>query len=451
MAAVSLQDDAVQAMADRAHTVGDHLLMQLPDGAILAFGLHWSAIVGSRVDFLARKKAREARATHYVHGGTGAAAVGCARLHGRGTAGPDVRRKACYAAAQVFAGMHAQGAAAGLLRIDQDRTWLVAARDGAVMARTDRIYPSEAAAQAALAELDLLHPGVAQDARRLSIHDLAGALDPAAALWRMGSPLRRVPLPVQGAVLLVALALLAPPMWRAWHRSAAARPPSNAVDTDQAWQDALAHAAASVHIHDALQLGRLFEALRGLPMAVQGWMLESARCQPEDAAWTCSARYARVGADATNQTLSQALPRSVRPVFSSLDEAHIVWRVPGHRQALQPTALPRASQTDLVFGSALQTIRPAFARIALGPTAALPVPPPRDERGTPLPAPSDLPQLQRRNVVLEGPLRSFALFAHPPATASWTEVSLVLHAQRRPDISHSPLTAQLQGFIYERE
>ncbi len=98
------------------------------------------------------------------------------------------RAKACYAAAQVFAASHAHGTAAGLLPLDDGRVWLVAARNGAVMARGDRVYASDASARDALAELDTLYPGLAGQARDLSLDELArrSILPPAC-----GGPVRR--------------------------------------------------------------------------------------------------------------------------------------------------------------------------------------------------------------------------------------------------------------------
>ncbi|AOB30724.1 hypothetical protein AKI39_08485 [Bordetella sp. H567] len=422
--------------------LGDHFLLPMRDGAVLVFGLTWFPLIGSRMDMLARRKARESRATHYVHGGAGTAAVGCARLRGRA--------KACYAAAQVFAASHAQGTAAGLLPLDDGRVWLVASRNGSVMARGDRLHANEAAARAALAELDALYPGLAEQARHLSVDELGAAIDPAACLWRAGTLLSQLPLPVQGTVLLVVLALLAPPAWRAWQRAIPSPSPAR-VDPAQAWRDALARAVASVRIHDADQLGRVFGTLRTLPVALQGWAMQSARCRPDGAAWACSARYTRTAPGATNRALAQHLPATVRPSFTTLDEAHLLWRVEGRARTLRPEILRDAAQTDIDFASTLQAIRPAFARIALGVPAALAVSPPRDESGSPLPAPADLPRMRQRNVVLQGPLRSFALFASPRAVASWTAIGLELHGDRRPDIAHSPLMAQLEGTVYERE
>ncbi|ANN71438.1 type 4b pilus protein PilO2 [Bordetella bronchialis] len=428
--------------SDLPQPLGDHLVLPLTDGAVLVFGLTWSPLIGTRVDVLARRKARETRATHYVHGGTGAAAVGCARLRGRA--------KACYAAAQVFAGMQGAGTAAGLLPLDDGRVWLVASRNGAVMARGDRVHPDAASARQALAELDAMHPGLAGQVRDLSLDGLAAALDPSACLWRAGVPLMRLPLPVQGAALLVVLAVLAPPAWRAWQRLGTP-PVAASPDPARAWHEALAKATAAVRIHDASQLGRVFATLRALPTALQGWSMRSARCRPHGGDWACDARYARTAPDATNRALAEHLPAAIRPAFVTLDEATLSWRVTGAAGTLRPEGLPDPARTDIEFASMLQSIRPAFARVALGAPAALPVAAPRDAHGNPLPAPPDMPRLRKRPLVVHGPLRSFALFTQSRTVASWTAVSLTLHGERGPDIAHSPLMAQLEGTVYERE
>lgn len=429
-------------MAD-LQAMDGHVLIPARDGATLVFALNWSPVIGSRVDRLARRKAREARATHYVHGGTGAAAVGCARLRGR--------VGACYAAAQVFARLHSHGAVAGLLPMPDGRMWLAAARNGAVMARGDAVHTDEAAARAALGELDAVHPGLARQAITLTVEDLIAALDPAAALWRVGIPLRHVPVPIQGAALLIILALVLPPAWRAWNGVADVAPAAALPDAAQAWRDAVDRAASAVRVHDPRELARIFATLRRLPTRLQGWSLRSARCRPQSMDWSCVARYARTGPLATNRTLANQVPSPARAAFVSLDEAEITWRVPGHGAPLHPDSVPAAGHTELVVASLLQAVRAAFARVALGAPAPLPVVAPRDPHGAMLPPPADLPRVNRRDIVLHGPLRSFALIADPPGAASWTEVTLDVHPDRAVDVTHSPLMAQLQGVLYERE
>jgi hypothetical protein len=425
-------------------SIDDHLLLSLPGGAVLAFGLRWFPLVGSRVDVMARRKARDAGATHYVQGGARAAAVGCARLRGK--------MKACYSAAQIFAQAHQHGTAAGILSLQDDRAWLVASQDGAVIARTDRIYPTADQAMAALAELDQSYPGIAATLLHLDMEGLSATLDPAACLWRIGTVIAQLPGPVRGSALLLVLALLASVLAKqGWpdaqrrHAAVADIPPA------VAWRAAVEKAAAAARVHRPEQLGSVFGALKQLPTAVRGWALRSARCRPQAADWNCSASYARIGPQATNQDLAVAVPTYAQPVFRGIEQAEIAWRVPLAFTALQPDALGGAGDTDLVFASALQRIQPAFVRIGLGDPAAFPVTPPLDAQGRALPPPPDLPRIRLRQVDLQGPLRSFSLFSGSEAAASWSEVALTLGAEIPPALARSQLIAQLKGVVYERE
>jgi hypothetical protein len=426
----------------------DPLMIDVPEGAVLVFGMRWFPLVGSRVDVLARKRAREARATHYVHGGTRAAAVGCARMRGR--------PRACYSAAQVFAHAHPHGIAAGLLLLDDRRTWLVASQDGAVMTRADRVYASTQLAMNGLAELDELYPGLSQGLEQLHISTLAANLDPVASLWQVGTRIGQIPGPVRVAAALLVVAVLAPQAWHAWHvwraRGAAHAGHAKKADPAQAWTSALSSYAASMPVHSSEQLGKVFGSLRQLPTFLRGWTLQSARCRPQANDWSCSASYGRIAPDATNREFAAAMPAQRRPVFKQLDQADLDWRVTaGPSLSVNPAALARPAVTDILFGSTLQRIRPAFAQIALSEPAALSVPAPVDAQGRPLPVPADLPRLRRRNLSLRGPLRSFALFAHPSATIAWSELVLSVGAVRVPTVGSSALTAQLHGVVYERE
>src|SRR5690606_32406715 len=67
-------------------------------GQVFAFGVSWFALVGSHPQAMARARARRQRATHYVVGGQGAVAGGCASL------AAGLRRRPVHAAAQAFAG-----------------------------------------------------------------------------------------------------------------------------------------------------------------------------------------------------------------------------------------------------------------------------------------------------------------------------------------------------------
>ncbi|WP_454690885.1 hypothetical protein [Achromobacter aloeverae] len=430
--------------------VDEALTMDLEDGAVLVFGMRWFPLVGSRPDALARRRAREVRATHYVHGGTRAAAVGCTRLRGR--------PRPCHSAAQAFAQSFPQGTAAGMLVMETGRAWLVATQDGAVMARTDRLYADRAQALAALAELEALYPGLAAALRHLDLAALAADLGLSTTLWRLSPWAALPPGGARGFGVLLAAGLLTGTAWQAWRYWGRPAPQAaHAADPVQAWRAALARQAAALPLHDGAGLGKVFLSLRQLPVHTQGWDLASARCAAQARAWVCQARYRRVSPAGSNRRFAEAPPARGQagfdgPHFEGLEQARVSWRVAaGQGGGLEPAALGRKRDGDIRLGSMLQRLQPAFGRISLGAPAVLPLDAPLDEAGHPLPRPAGLPVLYTRPVSLHGPLRSYALFQAPPVKAAWQEVTLALTPGRRAEAAGSVLMAQLQGVVYERD
>jgi hypothetical protein len=421
---------------------GDHEQLVLPEGASLVFALRWFPVVGSRIDRLARRKAHEACATHYVQGGTNAVAVGCARLRGC---------RKYYAAAQCFARIYPHGTVAGLLRLSESRTWLVASQDGAVMTRTDRIYPTVLLATQALEELDRRHPGLVHSVRHLVLSDLVAALDASTALRRLRLTFARLTVSLRGGVGLIALVLSLPLLWHLWRGEPPLQQDGGPLDAAQAWRHAVATATKPIALHKPKLLSRIFDALKALPLVLNGWSLRTAQCRFQGERWFCRASYARTSPDATNARFIAKLPTTVQVHFNNLDEADITWSVISAVQPLDPTILAPAAHTDQVFASALQRVQPMFSRIALGTPTHLSILPPRDEQGRWLPAPQDLPRIQQRTISVAGPLRSFSLLPYESMAMSWTEVALVVQATRAPSVIESPLMVQLQGNIYELE
>jgi hypothetical protein len=340
---------------------------------------------------------------------------------------------------------------AGLLLLEEARTWLVAAKDGAVMARTDRIYPSMALATAALNELDAMHPGLANSAHHLVLDDFIAVLAPDAAMRRVGLSLGRFPLPVRAIVGLIFLALICPQLWRVWCGEGVERAADPQIDAARAWRDAVVAATVNTIIQEPIQLGQVFSSLKALPMAIRGWSLQSARCHAQSQDWHCRASYIRGALMATNAGLAASVPASVRVIFNNLEQADIAWQVSSTAHFLDVARLNSAADTDHDFASLLQRLRPVFSSVVLGVATDLAVLAPRDRQGQVLPPPPDLPHLQQRTINLEGPLRSFSLFTQFPAFISWREVTLAVHADRNVTVVASPLMAQLQGVLYERD
>lgn len=425
-------------------TLFEPLLLETPARAALVFGLRWSPLVGSRPDLLARKRARLAGASHYVHGGNRSAAVGCTRLR--------QPPKACYSAAQLFALAHPDGMAAGLLTLNDGRVWLVAAQDGAVLARTDRIFATAALARDALQELTASYPGLDARVFELATDDLPP--QPAAILWRTGSGWNALPpsgKAIGGVLLALSLGYSAPAAWRSWHGGSIAEPDATPLVPARAWNDALVQTAAALPLHAPAVTSRLFTSLRRLPLNRRGWSLRDASCRPGGAAWHCEASYVRAVPGATFAAFSAGLPPSIQPSLKQLDLARMQWRLPQPADRLTLARIPSASATSQGLASALQRIRPAFQEISMSEAAPLPLAAPRDAQGRAVPRPPGLPALRQRALRLQGPLRSFVLFDPAMAPSAWSEVGLTHRAVSQPTVNLSALSAHLQGVIYEQD
>ncbi|MBV7482366.1 type 4b pilus protein PilO2 [Bordetella sp. BOR01] len=431
----------------RATAMPDQLLLlDLDHGeGSLAFGLSWFALVGSHAPAMARARARRMRATHYVVGGQGAMAGGCARI------APRLRRPV-HAAAQVFARYHPDGTAACIAPLPDGRWWLAAAQDGAVLARADALYADAEQAAVALQGLAAQYPSLRQHDGRQTLKALMTSADAATLMQPVGSRWSRMPLPVRAFISLVAIALAVPVAWRAWQPSARVAAPVASVTAEEAWQQASLEFRRQHTMHALPELGRVLASLHRLPLNVQGWLLRDARCQPASRAWSCSAAYVRVQADATNTAFAQALPAGWQLRFQPLDAAELAWMVPGNSTLLADVALPDATHVDGVLASALQRARPAFTQLTLGPAASAPIAAPRDPHGLPIAAPPDWPALRQRAVALQGPLRSLSLLADQSRlVVAWSSVVLRLAAGRVPATAVSALTAELQGTLYEQD
>ncbi len=444
---------ATHGPANRVQAMDEAMTMALEDGALLVFGMRWFPLVGSRPAALARRRARAARATHYVHGGTRAAAVGCTRLSGR--------LRPCHSAAQAFAQSYPQGTAAGLLMLDDGRAWLVATQDGAVMTRTDRIHPNREEALATLAGLEQFYPGLSASLHTLEVATLVANAGVATTLWRLSPWLSLPAAATRGAgafragLLVVGFSVLGWQAWRLW--GPAATQVTGPADPLIAWHAALRRQADALRVHDAAWLGRAFVSLRRLPAEVRGWGLESARCVPLAHAWRCEARYRRASLQGSNEGFAAMPPAHERahfdgPHFEGLTHARVSWQVAaGQGGGVDPARLDRRQAGDIRLGSLLQRLLPVFGRIALGSATALPLTAPLDAAGRPLPRPQGIATLYARALSLHGPLRSYALLQAPPGTIAWREISLTLTPGHRAEAAGSVLTARLEGVVYERE
>lgn len=410
-------------------------------GRTLVFGLHWFVLIGRHIQAMALARARRLRATHYVAGGLRASAGGCARLP------PALRKRPVYAAAQVFAQLHADAAVACIAALPDGRYWLVAAQDAAVITRTDRIYDSHAQARQ---ELDALL------AERPSLQVCDGAVALQAVMTGSGEPARlllahsrwkSLPWPARLCLFLLALAGV---VWLLdKNRKPAPAPVALSVqapDPEQQWQQQVQDFKRKQHIHGVADLQRVFFSLYRLPLNVQGWVLRSAQCQADAQAWACSATYGRADPLAINADFFTLAPNGWAVSFQALDAALLSWRVPIQSASLLTASLPSAGLSINELGSLLQRLQPAFTQVLLGEAGALMVSSPQDGASRALP-------IRQRSLSLHGPLRSYALLVDyaDRAAAAWTTLALRVEPGRRPDIAASVLTVHLQGWVYEQE
>ncbi|SAI72111.1 type IV pilus assembly protein [Bordetella ansorpii] len=385
------------------------------------------------------------RATHYVAGGLRAAAGGCARI------GRQARRAPLYAAAQAYAHLHPDGAVACVVALPDGHHWLVAAQDGAVLSRADRLYASAEAASLALRELCELRPALRVLDGADVLARLQQALDPAARLLAVDTRWEGLPWPVRAFVLGLAGVLALPPLWHHIAASRDAGRPAAAIDADAIWRDAVHAWRSGLRVHTPAELHRVVRSLYGIPLAVKGWRLQRAQCVPDAAAWRCSAYFERVLPQATHDDLVGAAPAGWHAQFEALGLSAWHWRVPGAGMSL--ASQPMRQHLPRTFISDLQRVALAFTDVQLGPLAPLAPPAPRDAGGVPLPPPEGpgiLPPLRSRTLSLTGPLRSFGVLALEGVATSWSSLSLRLEPGRPAALAASVVAAQLQGTIYEQ-
>ncbi len=350
-------------------------------------GMSWSAVVGSHAQAVARLRARQMRASHYLLGGERAMAAGCARIRGRGV---------CYSAAQQVAAHCAPDAFAAVVSLD-DRHWLVAVQDGAVLAGGDQVFTQEDQALAALQRLGM-EPSRRPDRARQ-------ALD--------GAPLQATrlrPLPPRPAFMLamLLLPLAGVALWAGWGRAAPARD-----------SEALAPALAPP---SPLCLGQVLDSVHRLPMRLAGWRLAEAQCLPRQDDWQCRARYQPESLQALSADFHSQLASRWELEFPGLDEAVLRWRAAGICQAD-----PRPA--DSRWMRALQPWRAVFTEVWMGPWSAT-------------------AEGRLRPLRLNGPLRSYALPAWDILPARWRHLRLQVDPAQGSDARHSPLMLFLEGDIH---
>lgn len=428
----------------------EFLLMTLPT-ATLVFGLQWLPLLGGKVERTGARLARQHRATHMVLASDSAGSVGIATLK----TGRIPRKMRLHSAAQNVAQLFSTGTIAVLLPLEHAGFWLVAVHEGAVVARTDRLFASSADAQQVLAELRLAYPqllllGEAQAPTppSLGMIEAASSHHNSLRLLRRWSPI--LPWPVQVFLLSLVLVLLVPRLWHMF-RPVPHGPEKQVGNSAQAWRLAREKAMQGRLVHGVQGTRSLLESLHQLPIRVGGWALKEAECAPQARKWRCQARYERSTVHASNSQFLAGAPANWNVEFASIEQARPAWEVNSYGVPVDAGNLKTPAHNERDLFSSLQAIRTAFSQMQIGQSTRLPVPAPSDDQGQALPRPPNFTSYLSRPVQFSGPLRSASLMLPYTASIAWNKALLILRDVDKPGLKKSSLSLSLQGVLYETE
>ncbi|AZY49752.1 pilus assembly protein [Bordetella avium] len=299
--------------------MADTILKAAKGGGRWVYGMAWFAVVGSHAPRMARLRARQMGASHYLLGGEQALTVGCSRLRGRGV---------FHSAAQQVASHFAPASFAAILALD-DSHWLVAVQEGAVLSGGDQLFARYADAEAALDRLGPDFTGNSEDAEQ-ALQALPGKATRLHAL---------PPRPSGWLVLAVLTAGLGLWLWPT------AQAPAPLAQTEKPAELCLADVLAS---------------LQKIPMRQAGWLLAEAQCQAGLRSWSCHARYQPETSSALSSAFRTDGPWTL--ALSGMDDIALSWQAPGQCEVSLSGQPP-----DLRWMQAMQPWRGAFDEIHMGP------------------------------------------------------------------------------------
>ncbi|MER1968328.1 hypothetical protein [Castellaniella sp. GW247-6E4] len=410
----------------------------------LVFGMDWLPLVGGRPDRLARRLARQHRASHAVLSGSDRAAVGLARLaRGQGPAQP-------YSGAQIFALLNPRGTIAAILELDDGGLCVLAAHEGAVLSRSDRIYHDPTPARAVIDELRLAYPRLrdlslpGSGGRGVRLEDLIRHASDEARLWR--TPWRGW----RHAGLVGLVVCAATPF--IWQGLADARDGPQPIDAREAWARSQRLLLDRHRVHGPVGTRTLLTALYRQPAVLAGWRLRLLSCRlADDGLWRCLGEYERADRRADNRGLLRRAPQDWHLDFPSLDLARASWTLTVPAQAPDRAQPPSVEGQARDWASQAQAILPAFAAFRLDARRSLEPAAPRDPGGAELPRPADLRRYALRELRIDGPLRSAALLIPISRHIGWRKAALSIIRQTVPGVSASPMNLHLEGALYETQ
>lgn len=414
----------------------------------LVFGMDWFAILGGAVSREVRRIARQNKATHAVHVMDDAASVGVTALQ------TEKRGVVLYSAAQIVAQRFRTGAIAMVLQLDDTQWWLVAVHEGAVIARTDYVYTTEAEVEALIGQLRQAYPTltVLDDQASLSLSGLIENRSADAELRHVAhrnSILSRPFLTMLLAALLILVVYKALSAADVFHRRQ--NPTAGEIVPEVAWDAAVRNVINARWVHGAAGTHDVLSSLYAQPVKLAGWRLLHIECVARVAQWRCHADFVRHDTDASNKRFLAAAPPEWEVSFTPLDQVRVRWNLAPKGLRLGQAAVRMGYENERDLFSKLQSIRPALALVNIDAPEPLPVPAPHDERGQAIPKPEGLPQFRTRTVRIQAPLRSLALLLPYCEAMGWHRLVISMSPHIQPDLTHSRLNVSLQGVLYEKD
>lgn len=452
-----------QSKAAKAGVRSPHVLLR--DGGVdLVLGMAWSPVLGSKALHVARRKAAEDRASHYLLLTVpGRHAVGTAKLTRKEAAG--LGKRAVYSGAAALAGLRGAGMTVGCFELDDGRIWMASIRDGLVQSKSDVIFDEadDAYAQLAAYRDDADKRGSSLTVfgnidhvdEPMQLAELAGGAR--LALQARHFSLDQLPKPVRVSLgLLGALVVLhfGYGYYQDWQkRRELAQLRANMQDPTRAWAQAVAKEGKSKRVDSRDSLGALYDGMADVPMRIAGWALKSFFCVPAGSKWSCSAKYHRTRYGTTNNSLAEALPDDWKVSFAPLEDAQVNWTISGSAPKLgvDVSKLPRRDEVYLDPVSDLQRILPAFKLIRLTTPVPWTVPVPIDGNNHPISKPSTFPLPGAIQVRMTAPLRSLSVWdlTKSPTAVKRVEVTLDPTSEE-VGLDTSVLMMNVTGDIYVR-
>ena len=416
------------------------------DAQALVFGMEWFPLLGAQQQSQALSLARRRRASYCVIVAGAAASVGLLRDRSAEVRGTP---RLCSAAA-VFAGLHPVGTVVAIMPFPDDRLWLVAVHEGAVMTRTDQLHDDPASLHDTVRLLREAHPGLVVHDHSRTSGDLLEILFKAAQQQGELARVRRRPglslvLPASAFLLLSGL-LLTSDQRLLSVSSAGDAPP--AVDPSTAWREAVAAAAQGHRVHGVAGLRAVMDTLYTVPVYLAGWLLTQVECRPHSAQWQCRASFRRDEAGDNQSLIDMARP-GWSLSFDPMQGAVAAWSVAMPALSLTEVRLRRPQQNEARLVSALQTMMPAFQELRMESAQPLPLRVPLDAQQRPISRPLGIAGYQRRAIHLQAPLRSLSLLLPDAQHMSWERVLLQFATLDQPALRSSSLRVSLSGVLYE--